>query len=619
MDSWKLGSKIGDLGKYASNGTVATFNYPCSNTYECTYYHSILPPGYYKVEVWGAEGGNTIYCSKAYTHENKKGGYSVGVLKLNKSSEVYVFVGGKGQDAIYPQTGNRRGGFNGGGDTASDGKFDEHGGAGGGATDIRVDGIALSNRMIVAGGAGGLGFDFHSCSLPPESWGGGIEAGRPMSWGPIFGTPATQSKGNANGAGSAGQLHYFGSSGGGGGGYFGGTLPPYSDSYAGSAGGGSGYIGKVISFNGIIAQSIPGNQSMPSPDNQVQTIGREGNGAARITNLGYFLQKTSTLNDSYDPNSIISIDFSLNTLGAGEIATIKRSINTMNQEETILTHNDDGNEYIYTDSFRLPEETGFLKIIYKVTSKSGITTSTFFDILVNKKPEINVIGRPKEKYVPTEKAFVEIEVVDDTYVNVTIKGEANILYTTEIINCYHTKNRTRLEFKIGPFTIGSKHNLYISGVDEYGFSTVVSNFQYVIVNNVAPDLRVDSNLTYHFSGKDKVKINGEFLDKDGAATITIFSKIDNSLQVNHGAQSISDLEWHTFNITRDMSDVRKGIHTLTVFAVDDNDAESNKYVHYFALFSGYCILNKPSCYCLYRGTWVLSMYFPLSADLILSN
>ncbi|EAX98491.1 hypothetical protein TVAG_354290 [Trichomonas vaginalis G3] len=616
MNSWKLGSDVGDLNQYSSNGTVATFNYPCSTTYSCTYYHTTLPPGYYKVEVWGAECGSTIYESNPYTHANKKGGYSVGVLKLNKTSEVYVFIGGKGQDAIHSFNGNARGGYNGGGDAIPETTDNDHGGAGGGATDIRVDGIEIGNRKIVAGGAGGLGPDLkYSGGLTPESWGGGLEAGRPIANGPAYGSPATLSQGNSNGIGSAGVFHTYGITGGGGG-YFGGTLPPHVfNGRAGCAGGGSGYIGKVISFNGIVAKSIPGNQQMPSPDSDTQTIGRSGNGAARITILGYFLQKTNSLKDTYDPNSTISIDFTLNTLGTEEVATIKRSLNNTNLEETILTHIDDGNEYSFTDSFRLPEETGFLKISYTVTSKSGTTTSTFFDILVNKKPEINVIGRPKERYIPSEKTFVEIEVIDDTYVNVSIKDKSNILYSTKIISCYNTKTRTRLEFNVGPFAIGSKHNISISGVDEYGFNSVISYFEYVIVDNVAPDLRVDSQLTYHFSGKDKVKINGEFHDKDGSATITIYSKIDNSLQVKHGVHTISDINWHVFNITRDMFDVRKGIHTLTVFAVDDNYAESNPYVHTFALFSGYYILNRPSCYCVFRGTWILSMYSPLSTEL----
>ena len=50
-----------------------------------------LPAGHYRLEVWGASGGN--YSTSIY---GGKGGYSTGEIALNSSTTVYIYVGGKG-------------------------------------------------------------------------------------------------------------------------------------------------------------------------------------------------------------------------------------------------------------------------------------------------------------------------------------------------------------------------------------------------------------------------------------------------------------------------------------------------------------------------------------------
>ena len=34
------------------------FKYPCKNTSDCTPYDVFIPPGVYKFELWGAQGGD---------------------------------------------------------------------------------------------------------------------------------------------------------------------------------------------------------------------------------------------------------------------------------------------------------------------------------------------------------------------------------------------------------------------------------------------------------------------------------------------------------------------------------------------------------------------------------
>ena len=140
------------------------------------------------------------------------GGYAKGELAVAPGDILNLYVGGDG--ANYPAT---AGGWNGGGSNVSGIS------TGGGGTDIRVGGTALSNRIIVAGGSSGGG-------IYNSGAGGGGTTGN--------GSPAlvgTQTTGNALGVGGSGYAP-------GGGGYWGGM----SNSAGGSGGGGSGYTGGVV-------------------------------------------------------------------------------------------------------------------------------------------------------------------------------------------------------------------------------------------------------------------------------------------------------------------------------------------------------------------------------------
>ena len=98
-----------------------------------------LPPGRYKLEVWGAEGGY-----RSSTTYGGKGGYSVGTLTITTALLLFLFAGGSGN------TGKTAGGFNGGG------KRSTYNG-GGGASDIRLGQNSLYARVLVAAGGGSDG------------------------------------------------------------------------------------------------------------------------------------------------------------------------------------------------------------------------------------------------------------------------------------------------------------------------------------------------------------------------------------------------------------------------------------------------------------------------------
>lgn len=149
-------------------GTVYNYNYTG------TVQQVTLPKGKYKLQCWGAQGGNV---TDSYTAIGSKGGYSEGVITLTKTTTFYIFVGGKGADVSTSNTsGIVNGGWNGGGGAARKASYnsgDTYGEsyprAGGGATDIALvasdmsysnyrnnrSNASLLSRCIVAGGGAG--------------------------------------------------------------------------------------------------------------------------------------------------------------------------------------------------------------------------------------------------------------------------------------------------------------------------------------------------------------------------------------------------------------------------------------------------------------------------------
>lgn len=236
-----------------------------------------LPKGTYKLECWGAQGGNGC-TDNSYT--GGKGGYSIGTISLNTKITLYIYVGGRGVSSEASGPGAiRAGGFNGGG-SGRDWSSTNHGGSGGGgATDIRINQDSFYARVIVAGGGGGASDDWNGGS------GGGVSG---ISTGASAGT-ATSGSGFGQAAASS---YTSGECGGGGGGWYGG--------YGGGSenipgGGGSGYVyisstasnypsGCLLNSSYYLsdAKTIAGNNSFVSPTGSSET-GHSGNGYCRIT------------------------------------------------------------------------------------------------------------------------------------------------------------------------------------------------------------------------------------------------------------------------------------------------------------------------------------------------
>jgi hypothetical protein len=212
--------------------------------------HIILSPGNYKIECWGAQG-------QANRYGGGRGAYTKGILTISDPLTLFIFVGqcqNIDRNAVY------NGGGIGGMDTGPS-HSGEHGGNGGGATDIRLIGgtwnniTSLRSRiMVAAGGSGG-------------AWSMGGNPG-----GTLNGTGSsapTQTSGNGFGIGGAGSnnILYSGTDyiggGGGGGGYYGGIGGnSYPNNQAGR--GGSSFISGHPGCNAVTSETSSVHTGQPN-------------------------------------------------------------------------------------------------------------------------------------------------------------------------------------------------------------------------------------------------------------------------------------------------------------------------------------------------------------------
>lgn len=246
-DAGKCGAVV-NYTVTAPSDTI-TFNYTgASQTW-------VVPQGVYSITavVYGAKGANS-YASGG------NGGLMKATFAVTPGQTLTIFVGGQGSGV--------NGGFNGGGTGGGVlSGFSDIGTGGGGASDIRTNTAALSDRIIVAGGGGGSQIEVGASGCASGGGGGGYNG----SYGGCFGgTGGSQTAAGYNGdtyfPGGYGSFGQGGNGsdggGGGGGGWYGG-----GGGESDPGGGGSGYIapsGTVITTqngvqngNGLVYILIP--------------------------------------------------------------------------------------------------------------------------------------------------------------------------------------------------------------------------------------------------------------------------------------------------------------------------------------------------------------------------
>ena len=279
-----------------------TFHYPCSSPLSCSPIKIRLPPGKFKIECWGAQGGTVKNVGGG------KGGYSVGTIELNEYVNAFLNIGAQGyscNDGDFCVSHNT---FNGGGSGQNHYYEEEYRycASGGGGTDIRFIRNTMNHRVIVAGGGGGSGSGTGQYNLPLYDGAGGGLNGLNGTRSELSSDYREGTGGKQDKAGAAADFPDFGKgsfgyggdaktdASGGGGGWFGGGAGKQS---ACGGGGGSGFVlnesyysvpssyafkNKEFVFTNV--ELLDGSNSFPSPNSVDQKEnGHSGNGAIRIT------------------------------------------------------------------------------------------------------------------------------------------------------------------------------------------------------------------------------------------------------------------------------------------------------------------------------------------------
>ena len=277
-----------------------------------------LAPGTYKLETWGAQGGNVYKKFTNRTYDGGYGAYSTGILNLNENDNLYINVGGAGDYDSGTEEYHKfiNGGYNGGGNASVSYRVRSYSaGSGGGATHIATKSGELKSLesnitevLIVSGGGGGA-LSYYDDITPANSTvdylgsGGGISGNSPLhtEYGENYADNIMPTGGTQNAGGYGYSSGAFGQGSisntsminecipGGGGGLYGGASSIWM-----GASGGSGYIGNEL----LTDKHMAGYNVATSNEESTKTISvssaseepipdcaKKGNGFARITNL----------------------------------------------------------------------------------------------------------------------------------------------------------------------------------------------------------------------------------------------------------------------------------------------------------------------------------------------
>jgi hypothetical protein len=168
-----------------------------------------VPSGVTRVTVVARGGGTPSgdYGSSGPYFTGSNGGLIQATISVKPGERLAIFVGGKGRLGVAGAGGI--GGFNGGGTGGvgvNYGYFQDGGCGGAGASDVRVGGDRLRNRVLVAGGGGGpgIGGGFYgggAGGLGGGKIGGPGGSGYPGNPSGFGGLGGTQSAGGAGGPG----------------------------------------------------------------------------------------------------------------------------------------------------------------------------------------------------------------------------------------------------------------------------------------------------------------------------------------------------------------------------------------------------------------------------------
>ena len=267
------------------SGSVDTFTPKCN--------------GMYRLEVWGAQGGNGSIEQHSISVEGGYGAYAIGTIELTKNKDLYVVIGGQGVEGTMDGTSTRyAGGYNGGG-YGYEKNANVITSGGGGATHISLKTGLLStlsndlDSILIAAAGGSGGYAYYSSTKTNTFWNGNSGGGVIGGYSFDKTNAATQTTGYSFGQASDTEDTYLTTSNhsGGGGGLYGG----FSSWGEKGSGGGSSYIGNDLLFDKKVYcyQCEESNESSTKTiatteksTDAIKNYAKIGSGHARITYLG---------------------------------------------------------------------------------------------------------------------------------------------------------------------------------------------------------------------------------------------------------------------------------------------------------------------------------------------
>lgn len=272
--------------------------------------------GTYKLETWGAQGA-----TDSENYYGGYGGYSIGNIHLIENENLYLIVGGKGQNVNTKNEAAVAIGYPNGGAVSSHNhsNYDINLSSGGGSTHISDKNKLLAELQndkdsifIVAGGGGGVCAwwqeSLRDDNVADNGGSGGGQKGTTTSQnynknnpgsgsqikggtggGNLEGNPADKWLNGSFGTGGGAKIEdkIYNVSGGGGGGYYGGGA-----SWGGSGAGGSGYIGNSLLTNKAMycynceessEEDTKTISTTCAEETPTSNCAKKGNGYARIT------------------------------------------------------------------------------------------------------------------------------------------------------------------------------------------------------------------------------------------------------------------------------------------------------------------------------------------------
>ena len=390
-----------DVYNYPYTGAVQTFTVPAGIT-------SI------SVDAYGASGATGA-------DQTGKGGRVQANLTVTPGDTLNIYVGGS---RVYQGSVVSQGGWNGGGNGPSSSNYGGVGFPGGGATDIRIGGTALSNRVIVAGGGGG----------PANGSGAGGDGGGLVGQSGTNGgggggsqtTGGARASGHSSYLGGSGVLGQGGAgsanSGGGGGGYYGGGGGSFTQSNGLSGGGGSSYTDPTLS------SSVVHTQGAQTGSGQLTITVTQGDGPDAIrpvitvtSGVDTVLQGSTWTDAGATADTGETVDVVSNTVdtttagvytvtysatdAAGNVGTATRivtvDLDTLNADGTAVqwahtTANNDGIHYDLAQPLELRAPPGYTVVLkhatYNYEYNTGLEFVSDVDALLVSTGEMNGRG-----------------------------------------------------------------------------------------------------------------------------------------------------------------------------------------------------------------------------------